>query len=504
MKVSYRFVQIFGLILVTLLGVLLRFKGLNYREFWYDEAYTGLTIARNWSEMYALLLRDIHPPLYYILIKVWADIFGHTDFVIRSLSFVFGTLLIPASFIFVRRVVNYSKGFIPLFVSFVIAVNPFLIAYSQEARAYSLLAFLFLMAAYFFYFGLTKSPLKFNLDWLLFSILVSLLFLTHYISFFGIISFFIFMAAYYTKVKTFYKNGAFCKSKLKVANLIAMVLVIPVVVFSIWLPSFRIQRFYISNLGLTWGWIPKPEFSFIPKSLYAFLFGVERQAIGVPKVVEITPILSSDSLAFILFSVILGVSIYIIFKKRDKKEVFLPFVLTLWVLPIFFTIFASFFGYNIYVERYLIGYGVFFLIYLGLILSKFKKRKAYVLLVTAGFYMVIASTISVSYANLGYRKLAVELQSAKGKIIFNNPFEFVVARYYLGKSFDSKIRIYDFASKDKYQGWALIENDQVLKSLWQIKNEDILVTTNPPKNIDYKLSKKIEGFKIYENLTFSP
>ena len=148
MKVSYRFVQIFGLILVTLLGVLLRFKGLNYREFWYDEAYTGLTIARNWSEMYALLLRDIHPPLYYILIKVWADIFGHTDFVIRSLSFVFGTLLIPASFIFVRRVVNYSKGFIPLFVSFVIAVNPFLIAYSQEARAYSLLAFLFLMAAF--------------------------------------------------------------------------------------------------------------------------------------------------------------------------------------------------------------------------------------------------------------------------------------------------------------------------------------------------------------------
>jgi len=83
-----------AIILVTLLGGWLRFRGLAAAEFWYDEAFSALLVRKNWGEMWALIAQDVHPPLYYIGLKLWAGVFGYADFALRSFSAVFGVLLI--------------------------------------------------------------------------------------------------------------------------------------------------------------------------------------------------------------------------------------------------------------------------------------------------------------------------------------------------------------------------------------------------------------------------
>lgn len=50
---------------------LLWLTALDRMPVWGDEQFTLDTIARPWSEIPGALRRDIHPPLYYFLAKLW-------------------------------------------------------------------------------------------------------------------------------------------------------------------------------------------------------------------------------------------------------------------------------------------------------------------------------------------------------------------------------------------------------------------------------------------------
>ena len=42
-----------------------------YENFWYDEAYTIGMIRRDFSDIIHITSQDVHPPLYYILLKIF-------------------------------------------------------------------------------------------------------------------------------------------------------------------------------------------------------------------------------------------------------------------------------------------------------------------------------------------------------------------------------------------------------------------------------------------------
>jgi len=481
-----------AIILVTLLGGWLRFRGLAAAEFWYDEAFSALLVRRDWGEMWGLIAQDVHPPLYYTLLKVWAELFGHSAFALRSLSAFFGTLLIPITWNFVRKSFGNGRGWVPLAAAGLITLNPFLIDYSQEARAYSLLALLLLLAGHFFYQGLIRSPLKFNLSWFLFSVFISLSLLTHYAAVFGVASLGIFALVYFTYA------GLMACGKLRLFVLGVQASLLPLLTCLVWWPTFQLQRARTSG-GL--GWIPKSKFTDIPRSVYAFLLGVEKHALGVPPVNEFTTIIPSESLAFLLCSVLLGVSIYLFKKFKGEAKTFLTFVLVMGLFPIVLTVMASWWGYDLYVERYLIGYGVFFLIYLSLIFSKLPRQLA---VPTAILYLVLISMIPAPPENLGYRKLADSIKSGdrSGRVIFSDPLEFVVARVYFGPEFDQRIKIYDFERGSQFEGWILIEDYQVVSSPSEFGESDWLVATRPPDKIRYRNVQEIGQFHIYEKWDF--
>lgn len=138
--------------LVMLLAAGLRFFRIGYQSLWADEGNSAAMAGRSLAEISARAAADIHPPGYYWLLNLWSRIFGDSEAALRSLSALWGILLVWLVYQIVSRLFDRRTALIAAFFA---AINPFLIAYSQEARMYSQLAAL---AALLFY-GLARYVL---------------------------------------------------------------------------------------------------------------------------------------------------------------------------------------------------------------------------------------------------------------------------------------------------------------------------------------------------------
>ena len=55
---------------------------------WFDEAYSIMLAKQSTGELLRLTGLDTHPPLYYLLLKAWAGMFGWSEVALRSLSVI--------------------------------------------------------------------------------------------------------------------------------------------------------------------------------------------------------------------------------------------------------------------------------------------------------------------------------------------------------------------------------------------------------------------------------
>ena len=90
---------------------------------------------------------ESNPPLYYVIAWGWAKVFGLGEVGLRSLSALFGAATIPVAYFIGRELSGRRAGYI---TAAIVAVNPMLIWYSQEARGYALLVFLAALSFLFF------------------------------------------------------------------------------------------------------------------------------------------------------------------------------------------------------------------------------------------------------------------------------------------------------------------------------------------------------------------
>ncbi len=125
------------MVALTILAGLLRFSTLGTQSFWSDEAVTVTLLRADFRDMLALIPdSESTPPLYYVLAWPWTRLVGADELGLRSLSALAGTLTVPLAAAAAWSLVSKRAAVI---TAALVAVNPLLVWYSQEARAYSLL-----------------------------------------------------------------------------------------------------------------------------------------------------------------------------------------------------------------------------------------------------------------------------------------------------------------------------------------------------------------------------
>ena len=155
--------------IIVILGIFFRLAHLGHQLYWHDEAYTLFRAAgytgreinehlfngqihqlkdvlqyqrlrpeSTWLDtVRSLALEDAqHPPVYYLLARLWMAIFGDSIAVIRSLSALASLLFFPCLYLLSRLIFRSSLiGWTTITLA---AVSPLQVMYAQEAREYAL------------------------------------------------------------------------------------------------------------------------------------------------------------------------------------------------------------------------------------------------------------------------------------------------------------------------------------------------------------------------------
>jgi uncharacterized membrane protein len=129
------------LALLLVLFVVLRFWHISSYSLWGGEAFTVIGVQKSWSDMFAYIVADIvHPPLFYILLKLWIIIGGESLLWLKLFPVLSGVAVI-VPFLLLCRELNMRLPAINLAL-LMVAVNGYLVHYAQELRMYSLFMFL--------------------------------------------------------------------------------------------------------------------------------------------------------------------------------------------------------------------------------------------------------------------------------------------------------------------------------------------------------------------------
>ena len=159
----------FLFILIITLGIFFRLVNLDSKTYWHDETFTSLRISGYTAqEMVAdifngevLTIEDIqkyqypnqlknvmdtinslavedpqHPPLYFVMLRCWTQLWGNSVAVKRSFSVVVSLLVFPSVYWLCGEL--FEKQVIGLVASAFFSLSPFHLLLAQEAREYIL------------------------------------------------------------------------------------------------------------------------------------------------------------------------------------------------------------------------------------------------------------------------------------------------------------------------------------------------------------------------------
>lgn len=237
---------------VFMLGAALLTYHLGHWSFWFDESFTSTLIKYDFSEIAGRTANDVHPPLFYYLLKVWSGLFGATDAALRSFSAILMMFATFSLYKLYRRISNYATATLAMLFA---VVGPFVVRYGQEARMYALAATFLSVAtlALYIQMNLTKRKRTTKM-WLIYGFAIAAALYTHYFTFPIIFAHWLYVI--YSDSKLEINRGMKLKKVVKTlkkldlnwwkVNLFAFLLFLP------WLPTFLSQAGRV-NSGF---WIP--------------------------------------------------------------------------------------------------------------------------------------------------------------------------------------------------------------------------------------------------------
>lgn len=409
--------------LILILASFLRLIHITKRDFWYDEAFTGITIRDTFSGMMKIIVNDVHPPLYYILVKYFSAPFNYDVLGIRLFSAIFGVLCVVAVYFFTQELFNKKTA---LWASLLAAIGPLVIQYSQEARMYSMYCFLLITAAYFFIRALKTVRLKFYLLWGLFFGISAL---THYMSLlFAPIFYAVFLIWNWEAPKTTggkkkffqYLKMIFPSAKLIWGYLLALL------TFSPWILNF-IKSLSSADLD----WIKPVSFGDIFYNIQMFIFGIPpgEMSAGMPSSNALYGATPSTILAGVVIF-ITAITTYLLFCKKETRKTLIILSFSFGFMLVIYLL--SLAGKHYFVPRYLLPASYFLFVFIANWLAQIKFRFSSAVLIL--YALILYFVVVPVEASQGWDILTKNLKKYDGKTFYSlNSFDYVIAKYYLGE-----------------------------------------------------------------------
>ena len=180
---SHEFTNWNSAFLVLLSGTFIAFRLWHPTRFclYSDEIFSVETARHTWGGLITFVIEDVvHPPLFYMLLKAWIMIGGESLLWLRLLPILAAILSLIPFFLLCREL--RLNAIETNFALILVAVNPYLVYYSQELRMYSLVVFFSTCSAWLFVkFLNSEADRKRNL--LVLTVVNLLLVYTHYYGF---------------------------------------------------------------------------------------------------------------------------------------------------------------------------------------------------------------------------------------------------------------------------------------------------------------------------------
>ena len=237
-----RYIQ--SLIVLTVIGFFLRFYNLGFNSLWLDEASTNTFAVMSIPDIWkATVGGEFNPPLFYWIEHLMLML-GNNEVVLRFIPAILGVLTIPLIYFAGKEFMDRNVGII---AAAAFAFSPFLIFYSQEARAYSMMLFFVAFALFFYFKALKYNDLK---NWALFGVLSALAFWSHFYAFVIIAS--LILYALFLQIGNVQKNMQNLKM-IAVSIVLFVVLCFPLILLAIQLFASRTSSapaFGIQGLGI--------------------------------------------------------------------------------------------------------------------------------------------------------------------------------------------------------------------------------------------------------------
>lgn len=269
----------------------------SYGDFWFDEMFSFTYAQKTWADSISRFwIWETNPPLYTLALKLWLFLGPTTEFFVRLPSLIFGTVTVYIIYLWLKPTTNERMA---LLGALFLTLSPYHIFLSATARPYALLLLLGTASTYLFWTTFINQSQK---KWWPYTVITLLLLYTHYTAW----SLFICHA-----VITLLLTKHSLKKWLRA--------VAPAIIaWLVWaVPSLLAK---IHGGGFTSSWYF--NLSSRPKNI----------------AVAIQPLLTTYSwwpVTLILFIIIFGGSIYLLYKKKFSAD---SSLLTLLIIQSFFPI----------------------------------------------------------------------------------------------------------------------------------------------------------------------
>jgi mannosyltransferase len=239
-----------ALLLVTGVALAARCPGLGLEVLSSDESFSWRLTGYPVSELVRRTGVDVHPPLYYLLLKSWVAVWGSSSVALRGLSLLFSVLCVPLLYAVCREAWLYQSGgeasptpsawLGALFAAALVALHATEVGPGRNARMYAIGTFFAGLTAWLLLRAL-RSQRRQWAWWSLYGIAVAAFCYTHYYAFFTVLA----QAAF---VGVLAVSEWRAGRPRKAAGLIEWLLLAGAVAFLLYLPWLQVLRSQVQQV----------------------------------------------------------------------------------------------------------------------------------------------------------------------------------------------------------------------------------------------------------------